>query len=108
MTVLKDELVNRLEQIPGLTHKSWPGRDDGFSTIHFNGKEIGHFHNCNELDLRLGKKLIKQEGLAHHPDSVNHPNRSMNSQYVELRFHEHRDLEPVVRLVNLLVQELLR
>ena len=105
MAQLKAELIKRLEKIPGLTHKPWPDRDDGFSTIHFKGREIGHFHNVNELDLRLGAKTIRKEGLKHFPDSVNHPRRSPSSPFVELRFDSARDLDRVVRLVNLLIED---
>lgn len=105
MSKLKVELIKRLEQIPGVTHKLWPDRSDGFSTLHCEGKEFGHFHNFNELDLRLGKKLIKLEGLMHYSDSVNHPLRSPNSQFIELRFKSLRDLDRITRLVERLVLE---
>lgn len=105
MAKLKDELVRRLAEIPGVTHRPWPDRDDGFSTVHFEGKEIGHFHSFNEIDLRLGKALIESEGLVHYADSAIHPKRSPNSQFVELRFRKRIDLDRVVRLVNLLVEK---
>lgn len=100
---LKNLLVQRLEQIPGVVHQPWPDRDDGFSALLFRGKDLGHFHNFHELDLRLGKALIKSEGLSHPPDSVQHPTRSSNSQFIELRFHDERDVADIVRLVRLAV-----
>ena len=105
MDSLKKELVTRIERIRGLTHVPYPDRDDGFSTIALNGKEIGHFHHFNELDLKLGKKLIKREGLTHYPDSENHPNRSPNSQFIELRFHQKSDLNKIIELIELLVAD---
>lgn len=105
MAKLKSELVKRLEMIPGVTHRLWPERDDGFSTVHFRGKEIGHFHNFNELDLRLGKRLIQQQRLNYYPDSVTHPNRKANSQFIEIRFNKSPDLDRIVGLVKLLVEE---
>ncbi|MBO6558829.1 MAG: DUF5519 family protein [Pseudomonadales bacterium] len=104
MSRLKDELVSRLEQIPGISHVPYPDRKDGFSGLNYLDKEIGHFHNFNELDLRLGKRLIKQEGLKHYPDSKNHPNRGPGSQFIEVRFHRRKDIEKLVGLVNLLVE----
>lgn len=106
MSALKHELIVRLERIPGVSHIPYPDRHDGFSGLGFRGKEIGHFHHFHELDLRLGKKLIKQQSLKHPPDSKVHPGRSANSQYVELRFHHHQDLDEVIRLVELLVADL--
>ncbi len=105
MGKLKDELVIRLEEIPGVEHVPWPDRDDGFSTLNLNGDEIGHFHDFNELDLKLGKKLIKREGLTHYPDSKNHPKRGVSSQYIEIRFERKSELDELVRLVELLIEE---
>ncbi len=106
MARLKEDLVALLEEIPGVTHEDWPDRDDGFSTILFDGKEIGHFHHWGELDLALGAKLIKREGLKHPPDSTVHPKRSPNSRYIELRFDRAAELDEIVRLVRLLVESL--
>lgn len=106
MSRLKNQLLQKLEQIPGLSHTPWPKRDDGFSTLHFGGKEIGHFHHFNELDLRLGKKLIKEQGLRHHSDSIHHPGRSNASQFIELRFNTSKDLDRIVELVKLLLKDL--
>ena len=75
---MKTKLLRELEHISGLEHREWPERTDGFSTLHFNGKEIAHFHHFNELDLRLGKALIQREGLIHPTDSQKHPKRSKN------------------------------
>ena len=101
MTEHKEKLLSLLEDVSGLEHKEWPERTDGFSTLHFNGKEIAHFHHFNELDLRLGKVLIKQEGLVHYSDSKNHPKRAKSSPYIELRFQNDKDILEVVRLVKL-------
>jgi hypothetical protein len=105
MVSLKKKLVAQLEKVPGIEHVPYPDRDDGFSGLNFQGKEIAHFHNFNELDLKLGKKLIKREGLTHYSDSINHPNRGANSQYIELRFNNQAELNEVVRLVKLLIAE---
>ena len=99
-------LAEELEAIPGVTHQPWPERDDGFSTILYAGKEIGHFHHFAELDLKLGKKLIKSEGLEHPSNSVKHPKRSPNSAFIELPFNKASDLPPITRLVEKLVKEL--
>ena len=105
MAALKDELIVRLEKIPGISHVPYPERQDGFSALNHRGKEIGHFHNFNEIDLRLGKQLIRQEGLKHPADSSKHPKRIPNSPFIELRFHHQRDISKVVHLVGLLVSK---
>ncbi len=104
MTRLKNELIGRLEQTPGVTHRPWPDRHDGFSTILVHGKEVGHFHHFNELDLRLGKERIATQGLKHNPNSDKHPKRKSGSQYIELPFHKRSDLDDIVALVQLLAE----
>ena len=106
MTDLKSDLIHRLEAIPGIDHEPWPDRADGFSVIRFRGKEIGHFHTFHELDLRLGKKRIQQEGLVHPPGSTVHPKRAASSPFIELRFYEAGDLDRIVALVRRLVEDL--
>jgi len=106
MRSLKDELISRLERIPGISHVPFPDRSDGFSGLRYRGREIGHFHHFNELDLKLGRKLIRQQGLKHQPDSEIHPKRGPGSQYIELRFHRREDVDEIVRLVELLAAEL--
>lgn len=104
MPDLKAELVKRLEAIPGVAHEAWPDREDGFSTVRYRGQEIAHFHGFDEIDLRLGKALIRQQGLKHNPDSAVHPKRSVNSSYIEVRFTRRTDLDRIVALVRLLVE----
>jgi len=101
MNDLKLKLLAMLLSIPNITHKEYPNRDDGFSGLLFKGKEFAHFHQFHELDLWLGKALIKQEGLSHFPDSINHPKRAKSSPYIELRFNSEADPSEIVRLVEL-------
>ena len=104
MSKLKNALVQKLEKIPGVTHRPWPDRDDGFSTIHFGEKEIAHFHNFNEIDIRLGKKLITEHKLEHPKNSKSHPNRSKGSAYIEVRFNSASELEQITKLIKLIAQ----
>ena len=83
---LKMLLIDKVQQIPGVSHTPWPERDDGFSTLHFQNKEIGHFHNFQEIDLRLGRKLIKAEGLTHYSDSNTPPTQIYTPTFMDTRF----------------------
>ncbi len=105
MSSLRIKLVQRLEKL-GVEDRPWPGRDDGFSSLLYDGKEFAHFHNDNELDIRLTKGVIKRECLAHPGDSQVHPNRSKNSQWIEIRFTRAHHVEEVVRLVKLAIERL--
>ncbi|WP_087461673.1 luciferase domain-containing protein [Oleiphilus messinensis] len=99
MPSLKEKLIAEVEKIPGLRNMASPVA--GGSALHYHDKEFAHFHNDNELDLRLTKKLIQQENLIHPPDSFVHPKRSPNSPWIELRFNTDAEMNEVVRLVKL-------
>lgn len=99
MATLKQQLVTKLEKIPGLEDR--PSRVAGGSAIFYNGKEIAHFHSNNEIDLRLTKQLIRQEGLVHPEDSDVHPGRSNSSQWIELQFRSQKQVDEIVRLFKL-------
>lgn len=105
MADLRTELIRRLEKF-GVEHRPWPGRDDGFASLCYGGKEFAHFHDGEELDLRLTKVVIEREGLVHPPDSRVHPNRSARSPWIEVRFTTRTDLNRVVRLVKLAIEQL--
>ena len=104
MDNLKAKLVDALRKIDGLEDR--PSPVAGGSALFYNGKEFAHFHNENELDLRLTKKVIKTLGLSHPAGSHNHPNRSANSPWIEVRFNNSDDIEYVSKLVKLAVAQL--
>lgn len=103
MSRLRQELVKRLEKIPGLEDR--PSKIGGGSAIFYRGKEIAHFHHDNEIDVRLTKKVIKAEGLSHYGDSEFHRHRSPSSQWIELRFTKVEHLGEVVRLFKLALKQ---
>jgi hypothetical protein len=105
MASLRIELVRRLEKL-GVEDRALPGRDDGFSSLSFGGKDFAHFHNDNELDIRLTKGIISSEGLVHPIDSRVHPNRSKSSHWIEVRFSKAADIERLVHLVRLAIEHI--
>jgi hypothetical protein len=105
MISLRKQLVARVATL-GVEEKPLPGRDDGFASLCYRGKNFAHFHHDNELDIRLTKKVIVREGLTHPPHSTNHPKRSKSSPWIELRFHTPAELNQVVRLVKLAIDEM--
>jgi hypothetical protein len=103
MTKLRDELIKRLAGL-GVEHRPMPGRDDGFASLCYRDKAFAHFHNDNELDIRLTRALIEREGLTHPADSTVHPGRSGSSHWIEVRFTTRRQLDRVVDLVQLAIK----
>ena len=98
MSNIRKQLVQGLLKIEGVTEKVWHDRPDGFSSLQIGGKEFAHFHNDNELDIRLTKGIISNEMLVHPNTSKNHPNRSINSPWIEMRFFDSNDIKRIVML----------
>ena len=69
----------------------------------YPSKEFAHFHNDNELDLRLTKTVIQTEGLTHASGYIDHPTRSLSSSWIEVRFTIPEDIAHVAALVKLAV-----
>jgi Family of unknown function (DUF5519) len=107
LTPLRAELSRRLQDL-GVEERAWPGRDDGFASLLFGGKDFAHFHSDDEIDIRLGKKVMLREGLVHRPDSTVHPGRSKSSPWYELTMRNKSDVDKAVRLVTLALSELKR
>ena len=83
-----------------------PGRDDGFAGLLFEGKDFAHFHSFSEIDIRLGKDIIKREGLVHPSDSTVHPGRAKGSPWYEMKLTRAADVDQAIRLVKLAIEAL--
>jgi len=105
MNPLRKQLSQKLRKL-GVEERAWPGRDDGFASLSFGGNEFAHFHNDHEIDIRLGKDLIRRERLVHHAESTVHPKRSKNSPWFEKRIQTKADVEETLRLITLALKEL--
>ncbi len=103
MAKLRKELIEKLERFPGLEDR--PSKVAGGSAIFYKGKEIAHFHNDNEIDVRLTRKVIRKEGLSHQTDSKIHKHRSPSSEWIEIRFHKSNEVDEAVRLFKLALEQ---
>ena len=105
MSRLRKQLVQQLTRLPGVSEKTWPQRDDGFSSLQFNGKEFGHFHHDNEIDIRLTRALIAEHSLEHPSDSKVHAKRSKNSPWIEMRFFDEADINRIIKMAIKLLEQ---
>lgn len=104
MDSLKASLLTELRKIDGVQDR--PSPVSGGTAMFYRDKEFAHFHDGNELDLRLTKKQIQRLGLAHPAGSVHHPGRSPNSPWIEIRFKSDRDVAQVAKLVHIAIAQL--
>jgi hypothetical protein len=105
VNALRSALSKRLRDI-GVVERAWPGRDDGFASLLFDGKEFAHFHTDCEIDIRLGKSVIKRERLVHSSDSTVHPDRALSSPWYEMKVTSAADVDEAVRLVQIAIHGL--
>jgi len=103
MNTLRNTLSRKIREL-GVEERAWPGRDDGFASLFYQGKEFAHFHAGCELDIRLGKEVIRRERLTPLPDSAVHPDRARSSPWHEMRISSASDVQEAVRLIQLAVQ----
>ncbi|WP_261841720.1 luciferase domain-containing protein [Aliamphritea ceti] len=106
MSKLKQYLRDMILDIPAVTDQTVQGRNGEFTSFSFKGKEFAHFHTGDELDLRLTKKVIASEQLEHPRNSENHPKRTANSAWIELRFTKEADLQQIIELVTLATRQI--
>jgi len=102
--MFKQELLKSLATVDGLTAE--PSPVSGGTALFYRGREFAHFHNDNELDLRLTKKVIQALGLSHPTNSVQHPSRSPSSPWIEVRFKTAGEVARTVELVKLAIAQL--
>ena len=106
MNKLREQLTKALLKIPGVTEKQWPDRDDGFSSFEYKGKDFAHFHHDKEIDVKLGKQIIREQRVPRPMHSEPHPNRAAGSPWIELRYNTSAEVDEVVRLIKLALAQL--
>ncbi len=104
MPTSKEQLLHQLASVEGLSVE--PSPVAGGTALFYRGNEFAHFHNDNELDLRLTRKVIASLGLSHPPGSVHHPTRAASSPWIEIRFSSPGEVQRTVDLVKLPVAQL--
>ncbi len=100
---LKPRLEVRLRKLPDVTVSLW--KDTDLMCVFYRGKEIAHFHDHQEIDIRMSQPFIKQEALSPLADSAYHPGRSKKSRWMQIRFTTEQDTERILNLIRRLIAE---
>lgn len=98
-TELRTLFERKLSELDGITVDRWK-EDYPLIGVNFHGKEVGHFHGQNVLDLRLSPKVIKEEALTRTVSEECHPKRSPNSRWICIRFENSAEVDRLVHLVK--------
>lgn len=99
MNDLRDKLVNQLEQLSEISVGLW--KDTDLLCVFYRGKEIAHFQNAHEIDIRLTPAIIKRRGLEPPENTQSHPERSKNSRWLVQSFTNEAEIAHIVELVKL-------
>ncbi|MGE0173954.1 MAG: luciferase family protein [Oligoflexales bacterium] len=84
--------------------KEQKSRFGGGPAFYLGKKEVAHFHNENEIDIRLTKKVIK-EVLPDLEEAYKCHQRTASSDWLEFQFWKDHDVERAVALVRDVVQK---
>lgn len=103
MTDLRKKLESSLTEISGVELALW--KDTTLQVMYYNGREIAHFHDIPELDIRIPKKFAKRHRLGEPHLSPNHPKRSKNSIWRSLPYNNQSDVEQIIQLTKSLLSE---
>lgn len=99
MPDLRDELVRRLTALPGVSVALY--KDTDLLCVFHNHKEIAHFQNEQEIDIRLTPKIIQQNGLHPPPNTTSHLDRAKSSRWIVQAFDQPETLDEIVGLIRL-------
>jgi hypothetical protein len=99
MPHLRNQLIQKLSELPGFQVAFW--KNSELLCLYFKTKEIAHFQNDNEIDLRLSPAIIKREGLQPPKDTMSHLDRSKNSRWIVQSFRNKEDIDEILKLIML-------
>ncbi len=99
MATLQQNLINQLETLPDITVALW--KDSDLLCVFFKGKEIAHFQNEQEIDIRLTPKIIKQKGLTPPPNTQSHLDRSKNSRWLVQSLSGENQIDQIIDLIKI-------
>ena len=94
----RQRLEDQLLALEGVTVAPW--KDGQLICVTYRGKEVGHFHGQDVLDLRLLPKIIREEGLTRDVSKEIHPDRTLTSRWIGVRFGTAAEVEQVLRLAR--------
>ena len=98
---MRDELVKRLEKLPDVKVALW--KDTDLLCVFYKEKEIAHFQNEREIDIRLTPGIIKQRGLTPPKHTTSHLDRSKNSRWIVQSFAHEDQLDDIVTLLHIAI-----
>jgi hypothetical protein len=98
---MRDKLVKRLEKLPDVKVAFW--KDTDLLCVFHKDKEIAHFQNEREIDIRLTPGIIRQRGLTPPEHTTSHLDRAKNSRWIVQSFAHEENLDEIVTLLQIAI-----
>lgn len=101
MSKLRIELESRLRQIEHVDIR--PYKETDLICVYYKEKEFAHFHDHEEIDIRMLPKFVRAQKLGPPFQSDHHPNRSKNSRWRSFQFKTKQDVDHLVDMISALI-----
>jgi hypothetical protein len=99
----REKFESKLKKLDEVEVHLW--KDSDLMCVFFRGKDFAHFHDEEEIDIRLSQKFIKKEELKPLEDSKYHSTRSKKSRWMQMRFQTGEDVSNLLSLIERLIEE---
>ena len=96
-------MENELQALPEVKVGLW--KDSELMCVFYRGKELAHFHDHEEIDVRLSQAFIKKESLTPLGDSKYHTDRAKKSRWMQCRFQTQTEAEALLALIRRLIKD---
>ena len=103
MDNLRETLEHKLSLLDDVTVGLW--KDSDLMCVFYRGKDFGHFHDHEIIDIRLSQNFIKKEGLKPLEGSKYHASRAKKSRWMLMRFKTKEDVASLVSLMDRLLED---
>lgn len=102
MNTARLQLETSLKTLADVTIDTY--RDTDLVCVYYKGRKIAHFHDAQEIDVRVPRKFARAHGLGEPLTSARHPNRSKNSIWRIFRFFNEDEVAQLVALFDKLIE----
>ena len=100
---LRTWLEGELRKLPEITVGLW--KDTDLMCVFYRGKELAHFHDHEEIDVRLSQGFMKREKIEALTDSKYHPDRPSKSRWTQIRFQTQEETERLLGQLTRLIED---
>lgn len=99
MADLREQLIVQVEELADVKVALWKETD--LLCVFYKDREIAHFQNDHEIDIRLTPAIIKRKGLQPPTNTTSHLDRAQRSRWIVQSFTTEEELSNVFELLKI-------